>query len=241
MTYRETATSPSPWLSGVADAVPIVVAYVPIAVTYGVLAQKAGLSTLNTMMMSVLVYAGSSQLVATGLFAAGAPAPSIILTTFVVNLRHLLLSAAIAPWLTRWRKAELAFFAYELTDETFALHVGRFHTGIPGLRCRKAETFAVNASAQISWLIGTGVGAALGQIIGDVEPFGLDYVLPSMFIALVVLQVENRVQLGIALLTGALSTILLTLGVGRWNVILATVVGATIGVLFQLWTNEPSS
>jgi 4-azaleucine resistance transporter AzlC len=206
-----------------------------------VLAQKAGLSGFNTMMMSVLVYAGSSQLVASGLFAAGAPAASIILTTFVVNLRHMLLSAAIAPFLKRWSRGELAAFAYELTDETFALHAARFRSGVPGVRPRKAEVFAVNVTAQISWLIGTALGAALGQVIADVEPFGLDYVLPAMFIALIVLQIENRAHVAVAFVTGTLSVALLILGVDQWHVIIATVIGATLGVFLQLWTNESSS
>jgi 4-azaleucine resistance transporter AzlC len=231
----------SPYVSGVLKAVPIVFGYVPIGLTFGVLAQKAGLSTFNTMAMSLLVYAGSSQLVAAGLFAAGVHPASIILTTFVVNLRHLLLSAAIAPFLKRWRKHELAAFAYQLTDETFALHAAHFPSGIPS----KAEVFAINATAQMSWLAGTALGVVLVRAIADVEPFGLDYVLPAMFIALIVLQIEDRVQVGVALFSGVLSVALLILGVDQWNVIIATVISATVGVfakeLVELWTNEPSS
>lgn len=237
MTSRENAADRSTWLSGIVNAVPIVFGYLPIGLTYGVLAQKAGLSTFNTLMMSLLVYAGSSQLVAAGLFAAGAPAPSIILTTFVVNLRHMLLSAAIAPFLERWRKRELAAFAYQLTDETFALHAARFPSGMPD----KAEIFAINATAQASWLLGTGLGAILGGVIGDVEPLGLDYVLPAMFIALIVLQIEDGAQIAVALLTGALSVALLVAGVSQWHVMIATVAGASFGVLIKLWTKEPSS
>jgi 4-azaleucine resistance transporter AzlC len=223
--------------SGLTRAVPIVLGYVPIGLTYGVLAQKAGLSGLNAVLMSLLVYAGSSQLVAAGLFATGAPAPSIILTTFVVNLRHMLLSAAVAPYLKHWRKGELAAFAYELTDETFALHAARFPSGVPP----RGEVFAVNAAAQASWLLGTGLGVVLGETIRNIEPLGLDYVLPAMFIALSVMQMENHKYVGVALFTGALSVALLLLNVGQWNVILATVTGAAVGVCLELWTNDRSS
>jgi len=241
MTSRDGNAPASAWASGFVKALPIVFGYIPIGLTYGVLAQKAGLSGFNTMMMSLLVYAGSSQLVAAGLFAAGASPASIIVTTFVVNLRHLLLSAAIAPFLKRWRKAKLAAFAYQLTDETFALHAARFRSAVPGLRPRKAEVFAINVTAQTSWLLGTALGAALGQVIADVEPFGLDYVLPAMFIALIVLQIEDRAQVAVAVATGMLSVALLILGVDQWHVIIATVSGATVGVFLDLWTNEPSS
>jgi len=237
MTSSPEAVVRSPWVSGLIKATPIVLGYIPIGLTFGVLAQKAGLSTFNTLMMSLLVYAGSSQLVAAGLFAAGAPTASIILTTFVVNLRHLLLSAAIAPFLKRWGKGELAAFAYQLTDETFALHAAEFPAGVPS----KTEVFAINATAQASWLVGTALGAGLGQVIAEVEPFGLDYVLPALFIALIVLQIEKRTQIGVALLTGALSVVLLVLGVEQWHVIIATVIGATLGVFLDLWTNAPSS
>ena len=223
--------------SAVAPAVPIVIGYLPIGLTYGVLAQKAGLSSLNAVMMSLLVYAGSSQLVAAGLFAAGAPAPSIVLTTFVVNLRHMLLSAAIAPFLKHWRKRELAAFAYQLTDETFALHAARFPSGVPP----KWHVFTVNATAQASWLMGTGLGVALGQMMANIEPFGLDYVLPAMFIALIMLQIEGAADVAVALFTGALSVALLMLGTGQWNVIIATFIGATVGMVLKLWTNNRSS
>lgn len=225
------------WLVGVMRTVPIVLGYLPIGLTFGVLAQQAGLSAFNALMMSLLVYAGSSQLIAAGLFAADAPVSSIILTTFVVNLRHMLLSAAVAPFLKRWRKTELAAFAYQLTDETFAVHSAQFASDTPA----KPAIFATNVTAQAAWISGTGLGITLGQFITDVKPLGLDYVLPAMFIALLVLQIKDQVQIGVAIITGALSVLLLMTGVGRWNVIFATVIGATLGVIIELWTNKRSS
>lgn len=218
-------------------AAPVVFGYIPIGLTFGVLAQKADLSALNSLLMSLLVYAGSSQLVAAGLFASGAPAVSIVLTTFVVNLRHLLLSAAVAPFLRRWNRGELALFSYQLTDETFALHAAQFPSGVPS----KAEVFALNATAQAAWLVGTGLGVALGNAIQDVEPLGLDFVLPAMFIALIVLQIKDRAQIAVALIAGALSVILMTSGIDQWHVIIATVIGATLGVFLQPWTRRSSS
>jgi 4-azaleucine resistance transporter AzlC len=227
----------SGWLAGVIQAGPIVLGYVPIGLAFGVLAQKAGISTLNTLLMSLLVYAGSSQLIAVGLFASGAPALSVILTTFVVNLRHVLLSAALSPYLKGWRKQEIAAFAYELTDESFAVHTVRFASGAPG----KAEVFATNATAQAAWIFGTWLGIVVGQSITNVKPLALDYVLPAMFIALLVLQIKDRVQIGVALATGALSVGLLLMGVGQWNVIAATLVGATMGVIIETWIKKQSS
>jgi 4-azaleucine resistance transporter AzlC len=203
--------------------------YIPIGFAYGVLAQQAGLNLFNTLAMSVMVYAGSSQLIATGLFAAGIPAWSIIATTFVVNLRHLLFSAALSPYLKGWRKGELAAFAYELTDESFALHSAGFAEGIPP----KAEIFAVNVTAQISWILGGALGAVVGGWITDVKPLALDYTLPAMFIGLLVMQIKERREVIVAALAGLLAVALSLTGFGRWSVIVATVLGATFGVLLE--------
>jgi 4-azaleucine resistance transporter AzlC len=223
------------WLKGVSRAIPIVLGYVPIGLAYGVLAQKAGLSALNTLLMSLLVYAGSAQLIAVGLFAGGASVLSVVLTAFVVNLRHLLFSAAVAPFLKHWRKIDLAVFAYELTDETFAVHAANFASeGVPG----RAEVFATNVTAQVSWIFGSALGVLLGNVIADVKPLGLDYALPAMFVALLVLQIKDRVQVAVALLSGALSVGLLMAGLEQWNVIVATVIIATVGVMVDRWNKK---
>ena len=211
------------WTHGVRFALPIVVGYVPIGFAFGVLADKAGLSHSNTMLMSLLVYAGSSQLIAIGLFEAQAPAFSIIFTTFVVNLRHLLLSAAISPFLQGWRRSEIAAFAFELTDETFAIHSLR----IASDKQSKAEAFGINMTAQVGWVFGTWLGLMAGQYLSNIEPLALDYALPAMFLALIVLQIKDRIHIVVALLSGAVSVGLFLGGFNPWNVILATLLGTT--------------
>jgi 4-azaleucine resistance transporter AzlC len=225
------------WLRGVSRAVPIAMGYIPIGFAYGVLAQKAGLSACNTLAMSIFVYAGSSQLIAVGLFAAAVTPLSIVLTTFVVNLRHLLMASALAPYLSRWRKLELAAFAAELTDETFAIHSLTFPQKNPD----KAETLALNFAAQTSWVSGTALGVVAGNLITDVKPWALDYALPAMFIALLVMQIRDRVQVAVALLTGFLAVGLLIAGMTQWHIIVATLVGATLGVFLESWTKPASS
>ncbi len=223
-----------PWLQGMIQALPIVLGYIPVGFAYGVLAQKAGLSVFNTLLMSVIVYAGSAQLIAVSLIASGIAPLSIILTTFIVNLRHMLMSAALSPHLQLWRKPELAGFAYELTDESFALHTTRLaDDSIP-----KAETFAINVTAQLSWILGTGLGIVGGKMIAEIEPLALDYALPAMFIALLVMQIRNNIQLGVAVLAGLASVGLYFLGLNQWYVILATIFGATMGVILERWIKK---
>lgn len=219
------------------QALPVVFGYLAVGFAFGILAAKAGISTWNTLAMSVLVYAGSAQLIAVGLFSAGAAPITIILTTFIVNLRHLLMSAALSPYLGRWSRLKIALFAYEITDETFALHSVRFaSTG-----AQPSEALAVNVISQCSWISGTLLGVFAGDLIADVRPLGLDYALIAMFAALLVFQLKDRRYWVIAALGGAVSVALLLAGMDQWNVILATLVAATFGVFLEQWTNRSSS
>ena len=224
-------------LRGVRQALPIVLGYIPVGFAYGVLAQKSGLGLLNTVAMSVIVFAGSAQLIGAGLFGAAASPFTLIFTTFVVNLRHLLMSAALAPKLKGWKKWQIGLFGFELTDETFALHSMRMAKGNPA----KAETFAINITSQLSWVFGSLLGCLAGEQIGDIGPVGLDFALPAMFIALLVPQVVKPVYLMMAVLSGGLSVALSMLGFSQSHVILATVIAATLGVGMEQWMNDSSS
>jgi 4-azaleucine resistance transporter AzlC len=117
--------------------------YLPIGFAYGILAQKAGLSPFNTLLISLIVFAGSAQLIAVELFGLVMDPISIILTTLVINLRHLLMSASLFPHIQGWNRAEKAGFAFELTDETFALHTSR----VAQEKFSRNETLLINISA----------------------------------------------------------------------------------------------
>jgi 4-azaleucine resistance transporter AzlC len=208
--------------------------YIPVGFAYGVLAQKVGLSPWNTLLMSIMVFAGSAQLIAVGLMAAGVPPVSIIVTTFVVNLRHMLMSASLSPYLGSWKKWQLALFAFELTDETFALHSTRYARG----EQLKSETFCINVMAQLAWVLGTWFGMVASTLISDVKPIGLDYALPAMFIALLVAQIKERVHVLVALTGGILSVGLVLGGLDRFNVILATVLAASFGLGVEQWIRK---
>ncbi|QLA17493.1 AzlC family ABC transporter permease [Desulfolutivibrio sulfoxidireducens] len=216
---------------------PVVLGYVPVGFAYGVLAKNAGLSTTNVLGMSVLVFAGSAQFIAVGMLAAGASLAGIVLTAFVVNLRHLLFSAALSPAFAAWRRRDLALVAFELTDETFALHASGQAAGPPD----RAETLAVGVMAQAAWVAGSALGAWAGASVGPVTPIALDFALPAMFIALLAGQITGRLHLMVALFSGALSTIFALVGADRFGVLAATLAGAALGTLWQSLTRPTSS
>jgi 4-azaleucine resistance transporter AzlC len=229
------------WTRGLAQGLPIVLGYVPIGFAYGILAIKSGLSPRNTVLMSLLVYAGASQFIAAGLFAAGVSPLSIVLTTFVTNLRHLLMSASLAPHVRAWPRPLLPLFAYQVTDETFAVHAASFAKVVSSTRVNRGAAFCVNVMAQIAWTTGSWLGVVGGQYIPDPRPWGLDYALPALFIALLVMQIRDRIQLSVALAAGASAVGLALLGLDQWAVILATVLGATLGMVWEQWTQPSSS
>lgn len=218
------------WI-GVKRALPIVLGYVPIGFAYGVLAGKSGMSETNTLLMSLIVFAGSAQFIAVGLFAGGTGPAAVILTTFVVNLRHMLMAASLAPYLRGWKKRYLAFFSYELTDETFALH----SSAAGKLSDCKLEAISLNVTAQVSWVFGTVLGIIASGLIGDIKPLGLDYALAAMFIGLLVGQCESTLRVITAIFSGVIATLLYLAGWHQFHIIVATVVGATLGLGVELW------
>ena len=111
-------------------------------------------SRLNALLMSLVVYAGASQFVAVGLLAASASPLSIVLSTFVVNLRHVLMSSALAPSAGSWRRWQRAAFAFQLTDETFAVHALK----AAAAALDPTEAIVLNATVQASWVAGDGPG-----------------------------------------------------------------------------------
>ena len=227
---------PTNWGDILSSALPVVLGYLPIGFAYGVLAINAGLSIFQIVLMSIIVYAGSAQLIAVSLFAQFIQPLSIIATTFIVNLRHMLMSAALAPYLRDWKSYQVALFSFELTDESFGVHSLRFDRG----ENQPRSTILINIICQLAWVLGSFLGAVAGNLIEDVRPFALDYALPAMFIALLILQIKNRNHLIIAILSAGLSLALWQLGATQWHVIIATIIAATIGAGIETWQKQTS-
>ncbi|MCH5277868.1 MAG: AzlC family ABC transporter permease [Desulfovibrionaceae bacterium] len=206
---------------------PIVLGYLPLGFAYGVLAVKSGIPALWAVTMSALIFAGAGQLIAAGMIGAGAPVLSIVLANLMVNLRHILMSAALAPDVKALSQVQRTLFALDVTDEVFAVHTADFRNGAA---CRAPRLFACNITAHMGWIAGTAVGAFSGGLVTDVRPLGLDYALPAMFLALLLPLCAERLHLLVAL-AGALFSLGLNLaGAGRWSVILATLLAATLGL-----------
>lgn len=216
-------------MRGLKKAAPIMVGYIPIAFTISAISLSLGVSATNTVLMFVLVDAGSSQLAAAGMMAGGADMGAIIGTTFIINLRHLLMSSALGPYLRQYSLPQLAFFSLQLTDEAFALHSQNFANEKPS----RAETFTINMALHSTWMLGGALGLIVGGATEFLDRLGLDFAPAAMFIALLAMLIKDRLQLAVAVCGGVLTTALMLWGFNYYSVIMATLLCATAATLIE--------
>ena len=213
---------------GVAAAWPICLGYLPIGLAFGVLAQKAGLSPLQIGLMSMFVFAGSSQFIAVSMLAAGASLFAIVATTFIVNLRHFLMSSALAVFLKNADPKKLTFFAYGVTDESFAVNLSKFRDSQWDLD----SALVTNYTANFTWIITTVLGGIGGQFI-PAHAFGIDYALIAMFICLLVFQLRGFIYVLTAAIAGIGAVFLSMLIPGNSYIVIASMAAAAIGVVLK--------
>ena len=207
---------------------PICLGYLPIGMAFGVLAQKAGLSPLQIGLMSIMVFAGSAQFIAVAMLASGASAPAIITTTFVVNLRHVLMSSALAVYLRAAHRGLLALYAYGVTDESFAVNMPRFNDRTWSLN----RALVVNHAANLTWFVSTVAGGIGGRFIPE-GALGIDYALIAMFICLLIYQIRKRIHLLTAVIAGLTAVGLALMIPGNTYIVIASIAAATVGVIIQ--------
>ncbi len=217
-------------IEGIKRAIPIVLGYVPVGFAFGVLAVKSNIPAGYAIAMSFFIFAGSGQFVAASLWGSGVGAASVILTVFVVNLRHLLMSASLATHMQKATRFQRFLMGCELTDETFGVHSSAFRRG---WQLSLSTLYSCNITAQSSWVLGTVLGVYFSSLITDVRPLGLDYALTAMFLALLIPQLYNGLDVLIAVFAGIASVTLKLMGLGQWNVILATVLAASLGLVLS--------
>jgi predicted branched-subunit amino acid permease len=200
---------------------PLWLGVVPFALVYAVLARDAELSLVQTQALSLLVFAGSAQVSAVGLFGSGAAAFEIVSTTFLLNVRHVLYGLSLGRRipLPGRRRAAAAYF---LTDEAFGV-----------VAASGERTFAFLLGAELSlfgvWNLATLGGGIAGSAIADPERLGIDLVFPLAFLALLVPLVRTRVELLVAVLSGALAYVLARDLPGGLPILVTGVVGSLVG------------
>lgn len=191
------------WWAGVRALAPMLLGVVPFGLIYGVLAVNAGMPAWLACAMSAIVFGGASQMILTQLWSAGTPALVIAFTVAMVNLRHALYSATIAPSLAPLPRRWKALVAYLLTDEAFAAMTRRLGDTGPRARYRHWFYFGAGFALWSSWQLSTVAGVLVGAQVPRDWP--LDFFLPLTFIAIIVPNLKHRAQVAAALVATALA------------------------------------
>jgi 4-azaleucine resistance transporter AzlC len=217
------------FLEGVRAEIPLLIGVFPFGMIYGALALNAGLSASASQLMSSIVFGGSSQFVAAQLVHEAAPGFVIILTIAVVNLRHMLYSASLAPYLENLSLRWKILLSYLLTDEAYAPSIIKYERdGVQPLS--HWFLFGAGFSLWFIWQISTGIGIFLGAAIPKEWP--LDFALPLTFIAMVVPILKNRPMVASALSAGLVALLTYSLPY-KLGIILAALTGILVGTILE--------
>lgn len=192
-------------LQGASATLPLIVGAIPFGILFGTLAQSNGLSVWATIAMSLFVYAGSAQFIALGLIASGAGVMILIVTTFIVNLRHLLYSAALLESVKQLPQRWRALMAFGLTDETFAA-TSDFRRQQPTPDQLKWFYLGSMLAMYGNWQLCTWIGIGLGNAFPDMTNWGLDFAMSVTFLGMVTPYLRNK-PMWLCVLTAALLSI----------------------------------
>ncbi|MEE9444099.1 MAG: AzlC family ABC transporter permease [Cocleimonas sp.] len=223
------------FLIGARDTLPLIIAAVPFAIVYGALAISQGLSEWMVLGMSIFVFAGASQFVAVTLMASATLFPVILLTVFIVNLRHILYAASLMPQLSKvsqWLRVPMAFW---LTDETYAAVSNRFSQGSHQDRNGvKFTPFYLGSAIAMysSWVFFSGIGITLGQEIPDITSWGLDIAMVVAFVGIVVPHLKNNADWACAI-TAGISALLTHSWPHQTGLLFSSFIAIAVGVLLS--------
>ena len=210
---------------GVVASLALVPSVFVYGTVFGGLAVQAGLHPVEVWGMSVLVFAGASQFVAVPMLAAGAPALAIILTTYVVNMRHYLMAATLAPSFRGLKRRWLMVIAHVINDESFAVAAARSQPPDAGVYLGSAAAIAG------SFVGGVAVGTLLGGFMDDPERYGLDFAFPAVFLSLVAVQLRRRSDWLVAVCAAVLAVALALMLPGNWHIVVAGLAASAAGAL----------
>ncbi|MFC6294341.1 AzlC family ABC transporter permease [Lactiplantibacillus daoliensis] len=221
--------------SGAKDVVPTLFGYIGVGLAMGIVANTSHLSVLAVLLMSLIVYAGSAQFIIISMLLAGSPISAIVLSTFLINSRMILMSLSIAQYFKKDSLLQNIALGSLLTDETFALSMNKLNQTQQKLRPRWLH--AANIIAYLVWAAATVVGCLLGNLIADPNQFGLDFAVVGMFIGLLYLQIITdrsktlKTQLLVVLFVAIAMFFLMRFFPGNIALLIATLLGCGFGMV----------
>jgi 4-azaleucine resistance transporter AzlC len=191
------------FFAGVQGALPILIGVIPFAMITGVAAVSVGLTLFETIGMSVIVFAGASQLVVFQLMSVGSPWIIMVLTAWVINLRFTMYSATLAPHLQKLSAWQKALLAYMLSDQAFGVSVSHYVTNEKV--SHRWYYFGAALTIWTAWQISAIIGALLGALVP--ASWGFDFAFPLSFMALMFGALRDRPTV-VAAITGGIIAVL---------------------------------
>ncbi|KAB8331426.1 AzlC family ABC transporter permease [Scytonema tolypothrichoides VB-61278] len=203
--WEASASTPfSEFLAGSRAIVPLIVGAIPFGIIFGTLATSSGLSLGGTLAMSAFVYAGAAQFIALSLLATGTSLPLILLTIFVVNLRHLLYAMSLIPYVRHLAQHWKLLIGFWLTDESFVVGIARYNLNDSSPH---KHWYYLGAALLMygNWQLCTLVGVLVGQVLPDAASWGLDFAMCVTFIGMVVPYLITQPMVVTVIVTGIVS------------------------------------
>lgn len=202
--------------------------FIPVGIAYAIMARQGGFSALQTCLMSLSVFAGASQMMAAGMYGQGAGMAAIILTTFILNLRHIIMSLCVAERMEKTSLAARLVAAFGVTDESFAIF-----TTVKRENCTIWFFLGIITVTYSSWNFGTLIGALSSDLLPAFLTAALGVSLYAMFVSLLVPGIKGNFRLvALVIFTAVINTVLSRRLDSGWAIIISTLLCAFIGVFF---------
>lgn len=205
---------------------PIVIGYAPVAATFGLICKTSGFSLFETFSFSFFIFAGASQFMGVNLIMLGVSFPSIVLTTFLVNLRHFLMSSAISKRLDKNCERLIPIIAYGITDETFSI------SSLTKGKIKAEYILSLEFITHLAWYGFSVLGYIFGEILPKDLSSSMGIAIYALFIAMIIPQMKNSKYVTIiVILSGVINSIakMITFIPKGWSIIIAIVMSAFIG------------
>lgn len=238
MTVTDSATQSTPdengrqFRLGLAKTSPLALGAIPFGLAYGVVAIQSGLSVAEAMLMSLVVFAGASQFMAVVMIQAGAGLPLILVSTLLVNLRHLMMGLSLSPYLSSSTPAWQRLLAFGMTDESYLTSVTHYRDAIDG-RGNPFFMLGAGGSIYVAWGCASLVGALAGNAISNPLQWGLDFAMPATFLTMLIPQVASRRLAIVVSVSAVVATATYVLIPGKWYIILAVLAATATGVVLE--------
>ncbi|AUJ30370.1 AzlC family ABC transporter permease [Liquorilactobacillus hordei] len=219
------------------ETLPTVLGYIGIGITVGIVGRAAGLNVLEVVLMSMITYGGSVQFVIIGMIINHSELLPILLATFLVNARMILISMSVAPYLEQESVFKNILLGSLLTDETYVLSMNKINYTKKRLNFEWLNIS--NLIAYFTWAIASFTGALVGNYVETPQKFGLDFALIAMFIGLLYLQIisEKEIKIGLQVLVIMFTLFIMYFGLvfvsANILVLLVTILSCLFGVIMK--------